>query len=427
MHFTSLFIHETDMPFWNWMLGGVKLTKKLRDFSVKEVKIAEADQARSRRLVRDYIEDQIMEYCRQNSSLSILRMEYTGSVYERLKTEASDEVDIMVVLKTHKPWLWGDPEVLVEDVGKAGYALLKARDDSKLLRYANSEGYIDPERLRNGWFHGLVARAVNAFNERFPNSDERLSVHYHGPAIQVVIKEKQTYNLLLSVDLVPCFETGNDQYFVPKSNSSMSISQPGFLWRQSFSLQETYMLLCMDRDDHGCRHELLRIVKTIVKRERTSLGALQSYHVKSAFVHYITKNRHDWAGRNSLGKHFLGFLRELLSFVERGKLPVLWQPRVNLLEEMEPVVLQQMANRLKRILRSEAEMDHFLSRIQLVQGECTMAELASCTFKDYAMACIGFVLELLAKLAVLAVVILLCFFLVAICLVIEKEKKNIPA
>ena len=145
MHFTSLFIHETDMPFWNWMLAGVKLTKKLRDFSVKEVKIAEADQARSRRLVRDYIEDQIMEYCRQNSSLSILRMEYTGSVYERLKTEASDEVDIMVVLKTHKPWLWGDPEVLVEDVGKAGYALLKARDDSKLLRYANSEGYIDPE------------------------------------------------------------------------------------------------------------------------------------------------------------------------------------------------------------------------------------------------------------------------------------------
>ena len=207
----------------------------------------------------------------------------------------------------------------------------------------------------------------------------------------------------------------------------MSISQPGFLWRQSFSLQEKYMLLCMDRDDHGCRHELLRIVKTIVKRERTSLGALQSYHVKSAFVHYITKNRHDWAGRNSLGKHFLGFLRELLSFVERGKLPVLWQPRVNLLEEMEPVVLQQMANRLKRILRSEAEMDHFLSRIRLVQGECTMAELASCTFKDYAMACIGFVLELLAKLAVLAVVILLCFFLVAICLVIEKEKKNIPA
>ena len=67
------------------------------------------------------------------------------------------------------------------------------------------------------------------------------------------------------------------------------------------------------------------------------------------------------------------------------------------------------------------------SRIRLVQGECTMAELASCTFKDYAMACIGFVLELLAKLAVLAVVILLCFFLVAICLVIEKEKKNIPA
>ena len=53
--------------------------------------------------MRDCIKDKIIEYCKQNSSLPILRIEYTGSVYERLKTNAADEVDIMVVLKTHKP------------------------------------------------------------------------------------------------------------------------------------------------------------------------------------------------------------------------------------------------------------------------------------------------------------------------------------
>ena len=34
----------------------------------------------------------------------------------------------------------------------------------------------------------------------------------------------------------------------------------------------------MDKDDHGCRHELLIIVKSIVKWQRTSLGLLESYH-----------------------------------------------------------------------------------------------------------------------------------------------------
>lgn len=67
------------------------------------MKIAEADQALSRALVRGYIEDGIIVYCRRNSTLPILRLEYTGSVYERLKTEALDEVDFMVVLKTDKP------------------------------------------------------------------------------------------------------------------------------------------------------------------------------------------------------------------------------------------------------------------------------------------------------------------------------------
>ena len=54
-----------------------------------------------------------MWYCRRNSTLLIQNLEYTGSVYERLKTEAADEVDVMVVLKTYKPWFWGHPEVVV--------------------------------------------------------------------------------------------------------------------------------------------------------------------------------------------------------------------------------------------------------------------------------------------------------------------------
>ena len=52
--------------------------------------------ARTRRLVTDYVQGQVMVFCKQRSSLPILKLEYTGSVYERLKTEAADEVDVMV-------------------------------------------------------------------------------------------------------------------------------------------------------------------------------------------------------------------------------------------------------------------------------------------------------------------------------------------
>ena len=90
------------------------MTKNLRRYSAQNVKFSEADMTLSRQLVKEYVEEQIMEYCRMKSSLTILRLEYTGSVYERLKTEAPDEVDVMVVLKTSRPWLWGNPEVMVE-------------------------------------------------------------------------------------------------------------------------------------------------------------------------------------------------------------------------------------------------------------------------------------------------------------------------
>ena len=39
------------------------LTKKLRDFSVKYVKISEDDMTLARKLVKEYIENKIIMYC----------------------------------------------------------------------------------------------------------------------------------------------------------------------------------------------------------------------------------------------------------------------------------------------------------------------------------------------------------------------------
>ena len=338
------------------MVGDDTLTRKLRAFSVKYVKISDDDMKRTRKLVKDYIEDEIMTYCQQNSSLPILRLEFTGSVYERLKTEAADEVDVMVVLKTTKPWFWGDPEVMKKETHIPGYVRLKATMDSKLRKYVSPEGYIIPERLRNGWFYSLVVQAVRNFKERSPGSDFDLIVRAHGPAVQLDVFNKGVWEKLLSADLVPCFQIGsNDDYFVPKQYTGYEL-----LWRQSFSLQEKQLLKYMDKDDHGCRHELLRIVKTIVNRERTSLGRLRPYHLKTAFMHYIKEKPSNWDGGNSLGEHFVGFLAALQAFLEKGNLPHFWLPSVNLLDDINQVVVGQMAYRLKRILNSEAVRNEIL-------------------------------------------------------------------
>ena len=167
------------MWIWDWLVQDDTLTRKLRAFSVRHVKISEEDMTRTRKLVKDYIEDRIMEYCRQNSELPILNLQYTGSVYERLKTEAADEVDVMVVLKTSKPWFWGDPEVMKEETGFPGYVRLKATVDSKLRRYVSSEGYIIPGRLRERWFFSLVSRAVTDLRENSPGSNLDFVVPYN--------------------------------------------------------------------------------------------------------------------------------------------------------------------------------------------------------------------------------------------------------
>ena len=50
-------------------------------------------------LLTECVEQEVMGYCMQKSSLPILRVEYRGSMYEVLKTPAAGEKDLMVVIK----------------------------------------------------------------------------------------------------------------------------------------------------------------------------------------------------------------------------------------------------------------------------------------------------------------------------------------
>lgn len=118
------------------------------------------------------------------------------------------------------------------------------------------------------------------------------------------------------------------------------------------------MLQYMDRHDHGCRHELLRILKTIIKRDWL-LRYLTSYHVKHAFLNYI-KTPRNWSGENALADHFLGFIREMQGMLVRGTIPHFWEPQFNVMEGIREHT-HIMLHRCASILNNEQERNNILS------------------------------------------------------------------
>lgn len=317
------------------------------------MKITKEDTDQAKRLVDNYIKKEILPYICSSSSLSISKQEYTGSLYERLKTEAADEVDVMVVLQT------GKQEVMQHDAGVPGFVLLKVAQESPLQEYTNTDGYLFPEKLRDIWFYGIVQKAVNKLLAENSALPVKLKVRAHGPAVQLDITDKATEKKL-SADLVPSFQLTPTDYFVAKSYTGRKspACDPKLLWRQSFSLKEKARLQEMDKEDQGCRHELLRIVKTLIRAE-TTFAKLTSYHLKTAFLHYNSNQKLQWHS-DMLGERFTEYMGLLHSNLASQTLDHFWVQGVNLLEDIPSKTLENMADRLRRILDSDQERSKVL-------------------------------------------------------------------
>ncbi|XP_068751496.1 uncharacterized protein [Montipora capricornis] len=325
-----------------------QLTQQLRRYSAEHVKITKNDIDQTKQLVDKYIKNEVLQYMCSNSALPISKQEYTGSLYERLKTEAADEVDVMVVLQTDKH------DITKQDAGVPGFVLLKTTPDSPFQKYTNADGYIIPEKLRASWFFGLVQKAVNNLKEKYSPSPIKLEVHAHGPAVQLDITVNSS-GKKLSADLVPSFQLSPTEYFVAKSYTGKKVppADPKLLWRQSFSVKEKARLLDMDKEDQGCRHELLRIIKTMIRAE-SSFAKVTSYHLKTIFLQYNSNSGLQW-GSDMLGERFLEYMEMLYKALDGKVLNHFWVRCINLLEDIPSETLENMAGRLRRILDNDKE------------------------------------------------------------------------
>lgn len=264
-------------------MSSTGLNYQLRYYSAQHVKIQESDYKWANSLVDEYVKDEVLNYIRQNSDIPLRNLEYTGSQYERLKTEAADEVDVMVVLDAKR-------HMTVEEVHEVpGWVKLRVhKPESPFLKYANSDNCILPEKMLSQWLYSIVTKARNAFQKKAASSTVSLTVRKHGPAVQLDITELSS-SKTLSVDLVLAFGFDDHEFYVAKPfkiknrNKHLPCSKD-ILLRKSFSTREKAKLKSMDNMDSGCRHELLRIVKTIVRNDSALKGKLTTYHLKTAFL-----------------------------------------------------------------------------------------------------------------------------------------------
>ena len=113
----------------------------------------------------------------------------------------------------------------------------------------------------------------------------------------------------------------------------------------------------MDKDN-GCRHNLFKVVNTVLKREPTFFH-LSSLHIKMAFLWYSSETK-DFSN-DKLAERFMEFMEFLQNKLQAKVLQHFWMKDVNLLSEISASTLENMHRRLTRLLSSEQERNKVLS------------------------------------------------------------------
>ena len=294
----------------------------------------------SKEVVDQSLKDGVLKYCLENSEL-ISKFEYGGSLYENLKTIGPDDGDAIILVA-----LKGKKGFISFDVNEAGYAVIKSLENSPYKEFSNEDGFLMPAKFKN-WLLKLVNSAVKSISKDEVSS-ETLKVSSCSAGVKVQIHEQSK---VLAVQLVPAFQLNSDHFIPPPS-------QYGYLpqgvvhdtaWSKSYTLIQKMLLKDMDKD-HGCRHDLFKVVDTVLRQEPT-FSSLTSFQLKMALLWY-NKTTDDWR-KDNLADRFTEFVTFLRDALQQKVLKHFWIKDLNLLTDISPTTLGNMHTRLSTILNSE--------------------------------------------------------------------------
>ena len=290
-----------------------------------------------------FVRKKLVEACKQKSAI-LNNLEFSGNLYEGLKSETpdSDDVTILLVLKTKKN------DVTSERRGEH-VIRLQAGEGSVYAPYADSQGYISHVKIASTF--SALFQATAAGLSGLP---VKFKVVKRDSFVELKIDDSPAASLL--VNLVPAFLISGDYFSASRDETSGDPT----IWVKNFALDVKRELQSMGRVEQGCRRDLLKIAKAVIRREPT-FEPVTTHKLKMAFLGFREAAK-DW-GNDALYARFVEFLEYLRSRLESGVLAHYWRPEVNLLADVQSATLGNMASRLQRILRSEQERSKVLGAL----------------------------------------------------------------
>ncbi|XP_066287266.1 cyclic GMP-AMP synthase-like isoform X2 [Branchiostoma lanceolatum] len=335
------------------------------------VRISQEDRSDTSKIynpIIDGIAEEIKKAAKNEGESDIFQFQRlnSGSYFERLKVDTTDEYDIMFCI-------YGK---VVEDLELAemepslGMVAVKLPENNKssFRNYATPDGFLSPQTLLNR-FRGLVEEAVSTLKRAeagspFKGLDVELEEQKDGcPAVTLIVSKEE---IQISIDLVLALELpkpwpqctkgweGCVKHWLTQSEiravrrtalHAVAKSAPddpaGVLWRLSFSQTEKdlftgHILNPTDNGNHAttCRKDCLRCMKYI-KLQSMLLEVIgpdcgfASYHLKTVLLHAIA-NRPDGWEKENLVTCLVYVIDELVSFIDERHLPHFFIPEYNL-------------------------------------------------------------------------------------------------
>lgn len=273
------------------------------------------------------------------------RYEFTGSAYEGLKVAGKElEFDVMFVLKN------GNQLRVEKDVTSSRYGHLYPKDANATIHFksVSERGEVLPFHVRDK-FHGELQRWLNRRVAHNPALRGEIKIRYGGPAIRAVVYRygEEWFN----VDLVPAYEVINGferQLYVAKPRGDDDT-----LWRHSLSVEEKNRLQNIDGPDNGCRKKVVRILK-VVRDKEPGLDKMVSFYIKNLIIEMTDSKvpRLDWSEKN-FALRLRDVMIEMACRMDRGVLNHPCDDSMNILEDLSYPIRQNIATRLRRIVRSE--------------------------------------------------------------------------
>ncbi|XP_070550185.1 cyclic GMP-AMP synthase-like receptor 3 [Ptychodera flava] len=191
-------------------------------------------------------------------------------------------------------------------------------------------------------FHSVLQRAVNSIGF----DDMEVWIGQDGPAMKVMAKYRDTdySQQYLKIDLVPAVKDG-DRYYVAKPNKYDTSEGAIGKWRVSFSDQEKAKIYRAGEE----KRKVLKIAKAFCKKD-APLARLDSYYLKTVFLHMLDKYPGYWT---DTGDYLTTFLNDLLQYLQNGNLPMYFMQSHNLIDHFvqNTVLHENITRRLQGIVR----------------------------------------------------------------------------